>query len=578
MLVNNFSWKIGGEAGFGIKSSGALFAKAMLRLGLFVFTYDEYPSLIRGGHNAFEAAVSAEPIGAPQRPISILICLDQKTLDAHKHELAADAAIIYDSSIVSIPEALVPKSVILCNLPLVDIIDKVGGEKIMSNTVALGASFALLDISKDFLKQLIEQSFDSKDPKMIVINSKAAIEGYDFAHAKYTRDFNYRVKPQKKTECVLMTGNEAIAWGAISAGCKLYSGYPMTPSTAILHTLAAQADKYNIVFKQAEDEISAINTVIGAGYAGVRAMTATSGGGFSLMSEAYGMAAMMEAPVVIVESMRPGPSTGMPTWSGQGDLQFVLNASQDEFPRIVLVPGDADQSFKFIQVAFNLAEQFQTPVIVINDKHLAECYHTIEVSSLKHLPINRGSLTSEAALLKMKEYRRYESSDNGVSLRSLPGMKGGVHIANTDEHDELGFSSEKAEERVLMMDKRYKKLNSVEKLVPAPIIEGDSRPEITCLAWGSTRGVIIEAMKVLRNQGIKINFIQLTTVSPFPSAFVRDAVMNSKKVAVIENNKTGQLSSLIKQQTGLDPHYKILKYDGRPFFTEELVNTLKELT
>ncbi len=577
MLVNNFSWKIGGEAGYGIKSIGALLAKSMMRLGLFVFTYDEYPSLIRGGHNAFEVAVSSEPVHAPKRPINILVALDQTSLDQHLCELADDAAIIYNAKTVKVPSAFIPKKAKLFPLPLQEIVSKLGGEKIMNNTVAWGATMALLDVDLDFVKTMIESSFETKDPKIILQNIKVASEGFEYLRRSFSiKDFGYKVEKKENPGRMLMTGNEAIVWGAIRAGCQMYAGYPMTPSTSILHTMVINADEYGIICRQTEDEISAVNMAIGAGYAGLRSMTATSGGGFALMAESLGLAAILEVPLVIVEAMRPGPSTGLPTWSGQGDLRFVLGASQDEFPRFVLAPGDVEQCLNFLPLAFNLAEKYQTPVVVITDKYLAESYKSIDKASIKTIKIERGEVLGEDELAKIKEYKRYAFTESGVSPRSLPGTKGGLHLVNSDEHDEFGFSDENSETRVRMMDKRFRKIESAKQDLPLPILEGGSHADITLVGWGSTRGVILETLKSLENHGIRANFLQIVCLSPFPREAVINVLKKSKKIAIVENNKTGQLAGWLKENTGLDPNYKVLKYDGRPFFIEELTETIKE--
>jgi len=351
----------------------------------------------------------------------------------------------------------------------------------------------------------------------------------------------------------------------------------MTPASSILLTMASQAKKYNLVVKHVEDEISAINSAIGAAYAGVRSMTATSGGGFCLMTEAWGMAAMMEIPLVAVEAMRTGPSTGMPTWTGQDDLKFLLSASQGEFPRFVLAPGSVEQCFLYIQHAFNLAEKYQTPVMFITDKYLADSHASVEMQNLKTVKIERGKVLREADLAKMKHYFRYLDTADGVSPRVLPGTKGGEHIANSDEHNQKGFSAEESNERTRMMDKRFKKEKAAVKDMPRCVYEGESRADLTIISWGSTRGTILEAMRVLKQQGKSVNFCQVISISPLPQEEIKKVFRKAKKVAVVENNKTGQFAGWLREQTGLSPDYKILKYDGRPFFPEELVETINEL-
>lgn len=579
MPVNKLNWKIGGEAGYGIASAGAMFSRAMLRAGLYVFDYGEYPSLIRGGHNTFEVSVSGQPIYSPGRPINMLIALDQTTINIHRSELTVDAAIIYNTQNTTLDEATFPDSTIVFGMALEEMGEQAGAGRVARNVVALGASYAFLGLPFESLQQIIELNFTlkHKDKQVVYSNVAAARAGYDYVKRNSKQPYHYQLRPVAAQNRIILTGNDAISWGAIQAGCKFFAGYPMTPATSILHLLAGQAHNYNLVVKQTEDEISAINAAIGASYAGVRAMSATSGGGFDLMTEAWGMAAMVEVPLVVVEAMRPGPSTSMPTWGDQGDLKFLLNASHGEFPRFVLAPGDVEQCFTITQEAFNLAEQYQTPVMVITDKFLGESHKWTEVPLLTVLRHQRGQILTEQDFAKQKEYLRYRYTDSGVSPRVLPGTPGGEHIANSDEHNEAGFSEEGAEERTKMVDKRFRKYDEAKKHIPLPVVEGDQHADLTLISWGSTRGPILDALTELRQQHHKVNYVQIVYLSPFPAESIKAVFKKAKKVAIVENNKTGQLASLIREQTGLSPDYKILKYDGRPFFAHELVESLREL-
>jgi len=579
MVVNNFNWKIGGEAGYGILSAGAMFSRAMIRAGLFIYDYSEYPSLIRGGHNTYEVSVADQKIFAPRRPINILVALNQEMVDLHRNELSPEAAIIYNTDNSKVKENQFPGSMLTIGIPLENLAIKAGAEKVARNVVALGATFALLRLPFERLKDVIELNFrlKKKDEKVVTANLAAGQSGYDFVKNNFKQDFNCQAKPQENPGRMVLSGNDSIVWGAIQAGCKFLAAYPMTPASSILHIMAGQARKYKMVVKHVEDEISAINAAIGAGYTGVRAMTATSGGGFGLMTEAWGMAGMVEVPLVVVEAMRTGPSSGMPTWTGQGDLKYLLSASHGEFPRFVVAPGDAEQCFTLIQEAFNLAEEYQTPVMFITDKFLAAGHKSIEKADLKRVKINRGDVLHIDDLLTREDYRRYQHTQSGVSPRALPGTLGGEHIANSDEHNERGFSEEGAEIRTKMMDKRFRKEETAAKNLPSPILEGEKKADITLISWGSTRGPILEAMNELKTAGIKVNYLQVIYISPFPAEAVKNVFKKAKMVAIIENNKTGQLAGWIREQTGLSPDYKILKYDGRPFFTHELVETIKEL-
>jgi 2-oxoglutarate ferredoxin oxidoreductase subunit alpha len=379
---------------------------------------------------------------------------------------------------------------------------------------------------------------------------------------------------------MLLTGNDAICMGAINAGCKFYCAYPMTPASSILHFMAAQERRFNIVVKHTEDEISAINMAIGAGFTGVRAMTGTSGGGFCLMTEGYGLAGMLEVPIVIILSMRPGPSTGMPTWSEQGDMKFALNASQGDFPRPVLVPGDIEESFYLTQVAFNIAEKYQTPVIVLSDKNLAESHKSTEKFDEKKVPIDRGSYASPTDLASSPDtnfFKRFKYTENGVSPRTIPGMKKGIYTASSDEHDEEGNIREDIDTRIKMMQKRARKMDTLAKELKTPELVGPQDANITIIAAGSTKGPIKEAMILLEKEGIKVNFLQIVYLNPFPSEKVAKVIGSAKKTAVIENNFSGQLADIIKEKTGKDVDKRILKYDGRPFYPEEICASIKEM-
>ena len=375
---------------------------------------------------------------------------------------------------------------------------------------------------------------------------------------------------------MLLTGNEAVSLGAIKAGCKFYAAYPMTPASSILHFMAAQERNFSLVVKHSEDEIAAINMTIGAGFAGVRAMTATSGGGFSLMSEALGLAAMTETPIVVVVSQRPGPSTGLPTRTEQGDLKFVLHASQGDFPRFVIAPGDVEECFHKTIEAFNLAEKYQCPAILILDKYLSESHKTAEEFEASGVKIDRGLLLSDEEIEKTGEFKRYEFTETGISPRTIPSQKGGVFTATGNEHDETGYLSEEKTVRTRMMDKRFRKFKQAEREIPEPKLFGPKDAEVTMIAWGSTKGPIKEAMKLLDHDGIRANFLQIIYINPFPANTVSRIIRASKRTVIVENNKTAHLASLIREKTGKEIEHKILKYDGRQFFPTEIHQRVKE--
>lgn len=569
--INNFNWKIGGEAGYGIKAIGQMFSQTASRGGLHIFDYSEYPSLIRGGHNTYQVNVQEREVFSQKRAVNLLAALNQDTIDFHLTELSRDAGVIYDNEDKIDVSALKNKKITLFPIPLTRLAKEAGGKEVMRNSIALGASVALVNYEFDLLKGVIEDTFKSKGEKIVSLNVKLAETGFNYAREKFSvDDFPYQLKKIAGPKRMVLSASEAIGLGAIKAGCKLLSAYPMTPSTPILHYLATQEKNHNIIVKQPEDEISAMTMVIGANYAGVRAMTCTSGGGFSLMVEGLGLAGMTETPLVIVEAQRPGPATGLPTWTEQGDLRFLMHAAQGEFPRVIIAPGDVEEAFYHTQIAFNLAEKYQMPVFILSDKFLSESNKSQEFFDSQKTKIERGALLSKIELKKEKVYKRYALTSNGVSPRSIPGQIGGIFNANSDEHDEYGFSSDEAENRVRMMEKRMAKLEEAKKELPAPIIYGPEKAEVTLVGWGSTKGPILEAMKLLEKEGVKVNFLHLIYVHPFPQEKVTEVLQNAKTLVLIENNFTAQLGSLIREHTGIDIEKKLLKYNGRPFYPDEI--------
>lgn len=357
--------------------------------------------------------------------------------------------------------------------------------------------------------------------------------------------------------------------GAIASGCRFYSAYPMTPASSVLHNLADWSENAGMVVKHAEDEISAVLMAIGASYAGVRAMTGTSGGGFALMSEALSLAGMTEIPLVIFESQRPAPATGLPTWTEQGDLKFLANAGHGDFARAILAPANAEEAFYMTTLAFNLADKYQIPVFVLLNKYLSDGRQTVPDFDVKKIKIERGEILTEKDLVKIKEYKRYLLTASGVSPRSLPGEAGGIYIANSDEHDELGYSIEgfSDEMRKKQMEKRLKKLSGILKELPKPKVFGPLKAKITLVGWGSTKGTVLEALPYLAN----VNYVHFPAPFPLLKNEAEKTLGHAKKIVCVENNATGQFAEILEQR-GIKIHSKINKYDGRPFFPEEIVD------
>jgi len=580
LIVNKISLLVGGEAGAGITRSGFLFAKTCLRGGLYVFGANDYQSLIRGGHNFYTVRADNEMVYSQADTVDLLLALNKETILFHKHELVSGAGIIYDGGQITLTdEELERDDIKLYPVPLRNIVKELEGPQIMENTVALGAAIALLDYELELLNSVLRDTFK---PKTAELNIEAAKQGYNYAQKHYANDFGYKLKKTGSAgkKRIFLTGNEAIGLGAINAGCKLYAAYPMTPATSILHFLAPLDREYKMIVIQTENEIAAINMVAGASYAGVRSMTATSGGGFCLMSEGLGMTGMTETSPVIVLVQRPGPSTGLPTYTAQGDLRFAIHASQGEFPRVVIAPGNVEESFCKTIEAFNLAEKFQIPALIISDKYLAESHGTAEPFDQNRIGIDRGKLITEDEYMGEEEYKRHKFTEDGISPRAMPGTKGAIVRTNADEHNELGYTTEDPVLTTKMTDKRFKKLDALNKELEnyeTTKLYGPEEADATIIGWGSTKGPIREAMKILRKEDVTVNYLQIVYLAPFPADKVQKIVQSAKKTIVVENNKTSQLSSLIREHLLTTVDNKILKYDGRPFNPEALSKSIKEV-
>lgn len=571
--------KIGGEAGFGIMTTGLLMGKIATRSGYSAFEYPEYPSLIRGGHNVAEIRISDEKVYSQEKKVDILVCLNEETLKFHKNEMKDDGVIIADHERVDKTHFdTLPKNVSLLHLPFAQILKDNSLPNVMINNIALGALVYLLGADFEILKNLISENFARKGEEIISKNISASQYGYDFVKTKYPDGYKIKMpKLENPKSRMYITGNEMIGLGALAAGCKFYCAYPMTPSSVLLHYLAGQSEKSGMVVKHAEDEIAVINMALGASWAGVRSMVGTSGGGFALMVEGVSLAGITETPIVVVMGQRPGPATGMPTWTEQGDLLFVLHSGHGEFPKIVLAPGDVEEAYRLTTEAFNLADKYQTPVFIMGDKYLQEGHQSVEESKIKNyeLRIDRGKLLTQDELIKIKDYKRYLMTDDGISPRAFPGMKNGLHQANSYEHREDGHTTEDAFERKEQVDKRNKKaatfLSSDAKL---PKLFGSPDAPLTVISWGSMKGPILAAM---RERSEKFNLLHFSYIWPLPKEKLLGILTGLKNTLLVENNSTGQLGQLITMVTGYQIKNKLLKYDGRPIYPEEVLAAADKL-
>ncbi|MBI5151898.1 2-oxoacid:acceptor oxidoreductase subunit alpha [Candidatus Peregrinibacteria bacterium] len=582
MITNKLSWLIGGEAGQGIEKAGHTFALILCRGGLYTFANAEYPSLIRGGHNYNKVRVSEKPVSSHTIEVDLVCALNKETFDNHIDEIVSGGGIIFDNA--DVPDARTPKGINLFPVPLADLAKSHGGGIIAKNVVAIGACVGLLDYDLNYLKESLKQTFAKKGDEVVNNNIAAAQAGYDYVIGKYKGKFEYKLTAiSGAPKRMLIQGNDALCIGAIKAGCKFVAEYPMTPSSSILHFMAEHSREYSVVVKHVEDEISAINHIIGASEVGVRSMTATSGGGFSLMVEALGLAGMHETGIVVVNVQRPGPSTGLPTRTGQCDLQFMLHSSQDEFPRMVVAPGDLNECFKLTFDAFNIAEKYQMPVIILSDKYLAESEAGIDMFDTNGLKIDRGKLLLEKDLVKMAKndsgrFPRYADEADGISFLPRVGEKGGMFTYTSDEHDDYGFIFEEIKNRNQKMEKRMRKLQTLLAELPAPKLIGPEKADITFVSWGSTKGAILELIEILAEEKISANFLQIKYMCPFHSEEVARILSGAKKKVLIEENFSGQLGALIREKTGIEMDQKILDYSGRPFTAKQIRGRFSERT
>ena len=557
-MPTDFNFMIGGEAGQGVQSVGFLLAKAFACGGYHIFADQDYESRVRGGHNFFRVRVSNDRVGAIVEDVDVLIALDGDSIRLHKAEMASPGIIIFDGESI---KGVSGNSGSLLSVPLDRMAEEKAGDKLMLNTVALGAALAAVSYDLDTLNTVLTDHFGSGEVGSR--NVAAAKAGYDYVRSERKGKFG-KIKPLSQPKRMLLTGNEAISLGAIAAGCKFMAAYPMTPASSIMEYLAAKSKEFDLVMVHAEDEIAAINMAIGAAYAGVRAMTATSGSGLCLMVEGIGLAGITETPLVIIDAQRPGPAVGLPTRTEQGDLQFVLHAHHGEFARAVLAPATVEDAFWTTVKAFNWADRYQLPVIILTDQHLASSHATVDPLDLSQVKIDRGVLFSEKENDPLK-YMRHKVTKSGVSPRAFPGLGKALVVTDCDEHDEEGHLTEDAAQRTAQVQKRLRKISPLNKEIGTLRKHGSREPETTLIGWGSSYGAVHEAVDILRKEGASVNMLHLNELWPFPTKAVVDAVGNARNSYVVENNATGQLAQLIKTQTGYDVTGRILKFDGRPF-------------
>jgi len=586
MASVDFAIGIGGENGQGIASTGDILARIFARRGLNVNAYNAYQSIIRGGHTFLTIRAGDGPVRSMGDKHDVLIPLNQDSMDRHLRLMKAGSCVVFDSD--KLKPGSAAAGVQLCGTSMKQIC---GANKLAANTAALGAVLQMIGIEAEPLETVIARQFKKKGDAVVAENVGIARAGYEYA-AKNFKPLSFRAPKLDKPKAIV-TGNQTAAMGGVAAGVKFYAAYPMSPSTGVLMWMAAHARQLGIMVRQVEDEIGVMNMVIGAAHAGCRAMCATSGGGFALMSEAIGMAGMIETPVVCVDVQRAGPATGVPTKTEQGDLWQLLGAGQGDYPRIIVAPSSQLDIFQTIPELFNLVDKYQCPGLVLTDLLISEGTASVDPADLDFnakihrgeliLPNGNGNGESQNPFggYGDNSYLRYRNTPSGISPRAVPGVPGHIHIAATDEHDEDGtlISDEFTNpiKRRMMVEKRARKMQAVLADIAPPKLFGPNKAEVTLVGWGSTQGVIQEAVeKLAAEEGVVANHLAIKWIVPFHGEEITRILSSSKRVIIVENNYSGQFARYLRSEIGFAAHGHIRKYDGEPFRPQHIVDAVKE--
>lgn len=577
-MINQLSWKVGGQQGEGIESTGEIFAIALNRLGYYLYGYRHFSSRIKGGHTNNKIRVSTTEVRSISDDLDVLVAFDQETIDLNYKELHSKGVILADAKFT--PKKPEDSQAALYAVPFTEIATELG-TSLMKNMVAIGATSAVLNLDIHVFEEVVQEIFGKKGAQVVAKNMDAIKAGYDYMKKQLVDGVEImELEKADGKKRMFMIGNDAIALGAIAAGCRFMAAYPITPASEIMEYLIKKLPALGGTVIQTEDEIAACTMAIGANYAGVRTITASAGPGLSLKMEAIGLSGITETPLVVVDTQRGGPSTGLPTKQEQSDLMAMIYGTHGEIPKIVMAPSTVEEAFYDTTEAFNLAEEYQCPVIVLTDLQLSLGKQTVEPLSMDKVEIRRGKLvTDEIPESENKAYfKRYEVTSDGVSPRVIPGMKNGIHHVTGVEHDETGKPSESAVNRNAQMDKRFRKIENIRFKTPVYKNTKHEDADILLVGFNSTRGVIEEAMVRLEKEGMKVNHAHIRLIHPFPTDEVLPLVRSAKKVVVVENNATGQLANIMKMNVGhAEKIIKHLKYDGNPFLPHEVYTKCKEL-
>lgn len=584
MTTIDFAVGIGGENGQGIASTGNILARIFARRGLHLNAYNAYQSIIRGGHTFLTIRASEQPVRNMGDKLDLFLPFNQDTMDRHLKLMRAGSCVIYNSNEIKPGEPA--DGVQMCPMPMKDLTQ---GNKLATNTAALGAALQLLSIESKPLEAAVAQIFKKKGDAVVEQNINIARAGFDYA-ARNFKPLSFKA-PKADKQLAVITGNQAIAMGGAAAGVKFYAAYPMSPATAVLMWMAAHARQLGIMVRQVEDEIGVINMVIGAAHAGCRSMCATSGGGFALMTEAVGLSSMLETPIVCVDVQRGGPATGIPTKTEQGDLWQTLGAGQGDYPRIIVAPGTQLDLFKTVPELFNLVDKYQCPGLVISDLLISEGTTSVDPDELDFnveidrsetiFPDGNGEANNPFGGYNDNSYLRYKDTESGISPRALPGVPGHIHIAASDEHDEDGtlISDEftNPHKRRMMVEKRGRKMQTAVSEIAPPQLAGPENAAVTLVGWGSTYGVIQEAARKLTDEeGIPTSHLQIKWIVPFHAEEVTGLLSGSNKIIIVENNYSGQFARYLRSETGIRANGFVRKYDGEPFMPHHIVDAVKD--
>ena len=577
MILNSVEVMFGGQAGDGSLTTGDLIAGVFKRMGLEVYTYKDFPSRIRGGHTNYVIRAGEHHDYGMADFVDALVAFDLEAVEAHIEEMRPGGLVIFDNTSETVPDGMKRADVNWYEIPLAKIAKADLGLELVRNTIAIGVLGALIGMDPDIIRHDVRGIYQRKGEKVLDLNMRAIDAGEQYVLENFAgRPSGYGLVAGADGERLIMMGNDAISYGALVAGCRFMAGYPITPATDVLEWMSKQLPKFGGVVVQAEDELAAITMTLGAAFAGVRAMTATSGPGQALMTEAIGLAGVLEIPVVVVECARTGPSTGMPTKTEQSNLNHLIYSGHGEIPRVVLAPGTVRESFELTVDAFNLAEKYQLPVFVLTEQALCQSKATLAPLDIDKVHIDRGKLIEGEVVFG--EYKRFAFTEDGVSPRVIPGIPGGMHLAPGSEHNDMGVITENPHNRARMMEKRMGKLVSMHDDLPRPVLHGIADADIAIVGYGANRGPIAEAVQRLATDGILTRFLQLRTLWPFPDERIKEFVRGAQHVFVVENNYTGQLMQLIRAVVGpLDVLHGVRKYDGRPFRPIEIIEAVRQL-